>query len=67
MQCLHICNDFMGSRVHDNLYRELSSLGISQDQIIFYPLRKGKLEKLESHKSDYPVRDIDFQTFRKAP
>lgn len=30
MNILHICNDFVGSAVHTNLYRELDVLGVSQ-------------------------------------
>ena len=41
MNCLHICNDFMGSKVHENLYANLHKLGI--EQTVFYPLRKNKI------------------------
>lgn len=30
MKILHICNDFCGSKVHSNLYRELDALGVKQ-------------------------------------
>lgn len=30
MRILHICNDFCGSKVHTNLYRELDGIGVSQ-------------------------------------
>ncbi|WP_224483116.1 glycosyltransferase family 4 protein [Robertkochia aurantiaca] len=38
MRCLHLCNDFQGSKVHQNLYCQLSALHISQT--VFYPDRK---------------------------
>lgn len=38
MRCLHICNDFLGSQVHRNLYTGLDKLGV--EQIIFVPYRK---------------------------
>lgn len=30
MKILHICNDYCGSKVHSNLYRELDELGVEQ-------------------------------------
>lgn len=33
MKILHICNDFCGSKVHANLYKELDGLGV--DQTVF--------------------------------
>lgn len=30
MRILHICNDYCGSKVHSNLYRELDKLGVNQ-------------------------------------
>lgn len=50
MNCLHICNDFMGSKVHENLYRELEKQGI--EQTIFYPVRKTKLKKVKSYEKN---------------
>ncbi len=48
MVCLQICNDFLGSKVHKNLYENLDKLGVSQ--VIFYPKRdyqpRGKEKKL---------------------
>lgn len=37
MRILHICNDYLGSKVHRNLYLELDNLHINQ--IIFCPVR----------------------------
>lgn len=52
MRILHICNDFCGSKVHSNLYKELDALGISQT--IFacfrgdYPDDTNKFEAISS-------------------
>ncbi len=37
MKCLHICNGFNGSKVHENLYKVLSENGL--DQTIYYFVR----------------------------
>lgn len=37
MKILHISNDFLNSRVHSNLYREIDNYGF--EQVIFCPLR----------------------------
>ena len=53
MNCLHICNDLLGSKVHENLYKNLKELGINQ--VIYHPIRKhsvGKLNKLDSNLLD---------------
>lgn len=44
MKCLHICNDLMGSKVHENLYNNLSKLKIDQD--IYYPVRQHTKNKV---------------------
>ncbi|KGK29133.1 glycosyltransferase family 4 protein [Cellulophaga sp. E6(2014)] len=38
MKCLHICNDFHGSKVHSNLYEKLDDIGLTQ--IIYNPIKK---------------------------
>lgn len=55
MKCLHICNDFLGSKVHQNLYNELNENGI--EQVLFYPtrLKKSKIEKDSEENFLYPV------------
>ena len=40
MRCLHICNDLMGSKVHEKLYEHLHMLGVEQK--LYYPLRNEK-------------------------
>lgn len=43
INCLHICNDLLGSKVHENLYNCLEEKKISQ--IIFYQIRpKNKIK-----------------------
>lgn len=36
MKILHICNDYCGSKVHSNLYRELDRLGVNQTVFTCY-------------------------------
>ena len=36
MRILHICNDYCGSKVHSNLYRELERLGVNQTVFTCY-------------------------------
>lgn len=43
MKCLHICNDLLGSKVHENLYNSLDGLNV--EQTIFHPLRKPHARK----------------------
>ena len=44
MNILHICNDYCGSKVHSNLYRELDSQGVEQTIYTYYrdPSLEGK-------------------------
>ena len=55
MNCLHICNDYLGSKVHDNLYKNLKTLHIQQT--IYHPLRKHNISKTCLNK-DNLVEDI---------
>ena len=41
IKCLQLCNDLLGSEVHQHLYRHLAEADLCQD--IFYPLRRHKL------------------------
>ena len=50
MKCLHICNDLMGSKVHENLYQSLGKFNI--EQTIYYPLRKHTAENVGNFKDD---------------
>lgn len=71
MNCLHICNDLLGSKVHENLYKKLGELKITQT--IYYPSRAhtvtklGKLDKslLESIKSSKKLNFSHRLFFRK--
>ncbi len=59
MKVLHICNDFCGSKVHSNLYRELDRLGV--DQTVFTCYRGGYPEgtnKYEGEHSDFVYRGV---------
>ena len=43
MKILHICNDFLNSRVHSNLYNQIDNYGF--EQVVFCPLRnKNKID-----------------------
>jgi len=46
MRCLHICNDFLGSKVHEKLYMNLDNL--NQEQTVFYPLWKNIIHKFKN-------------------
>lgn len=46
MKCLHICNGFLGSKVHEHLYRALSTEGL--EQTVYYFVRNDKLDIYES-------------------
>ncbi|WP_176801312.1 glycosyltransferase [Kriegella aquimaris] len=50
----------MGSKVHENLYRELDERGIQQ--VIFYPVRKAKIKKVEKYK-----KNPDFEVIYSRP
>tara|TARA_R110000751_G_scaffold49322_1_gene109865 strand:+ start:402 stop:1553 length:1152 start_codon:yes stop_codon:yes gene_type:complete len=50
MKCLHICNDFTGSKVHLNLYKKLEDLDL--EQVIYNPIKSSSLPKFESRKSE---------------
>ncbi len=43
MRVLHICNDYLGSKVHANLYRALKD--VSVQQTVYYPLRTSTVSK----------------------
>jgi glycosyltransferase involved in cell wall biosynthesis len=50
---LHICNDFLGSKVYNKLYSKLDELGFSQ--LIFHPLRDHN--KIEKNSLKFQVND----------
>lgn len=54
VRILHICNDFLGSKVYRNLYERLANL--NYDQTIFCPLRTSTFSKLNKFsENDYQV------------
>lgn len=53
MNCLHICNDFFGSKVHRNLYGELAKIGIKQ--LVYCPIKKFKYNLFENYLVDGPL------------
>lgn len=54
MKVLHICNGYVGSRVHTNLYRELDALGL--EQTIFTCVYK----KEEIDKNRFESKNTEF-------
>lgn len=59
MRVLQICNDFCGSKVHSNLYRELDRLGVNQTVYTCY--RGGFPEgtnQFEAQYSDFVYRGV---------
>lgn len=40
MKVLHLCNDFLGSKVHTNLYQAIGSASPGTKQVVFVPTRK---------------------------
>lgn len=40
MKILHLCNDFLGSKVHANLYEAIGSGAPETQQVVFVPTRK---------------------------
>ncbi|RKN76945.1 glycosyltransferase family 4 protein [Ulvibacterium marinum] len=63
MRCLHICNDFMGSKVHENLYKNLNKLDI--EQTIFYPLRSNKIGKLKNYQKSFDCTIVASELLKK--
>jgi len=59
MKVLHICNDFCGSKVHSNLYRNLDGIGVSQT--VFTCYRGGYPEgsnQFEAENTDFVYRPV---------
>lgn len=59
MRVLHICNDFCGSKVHSNLYRELDKIGVNQT--VFTCYRGGFPEgtnQFEASNTDFIYRGV---------
>jgi len=56
MKCLHICNDFLGSRVHENLYRNLHNLGV--EQTIFYPPRPSTMAQHQNYRKSFDCQIV---------
>ncbi|ALM06781.1 hypothetical protein SB49_02400 [Sediminicola sp. YIK13] len=60
LNCLHICNDFLGSKVHRNLYRSLEGLKIQQT--VYYPIRL-----LGSNEYIYSLPDSSIKIIGSKP
>lgn len=45
MRILHICNDFLNSKVHSNLYKQIDNYGF--EQVIFCPLKNKNKNKID--------------------
>lgn len=64
MKCLHICNDFLGSKVHENLYHNLNELGV--EQTIFYPSRTENLKKLQKGEPNRNIKLVVSKPLKKT-
>lgn len=62
MKCLHICNDFMGSKVHENLYKNLYEQNVNQT--IFYPLRRNKISDLKNYQKKFDCTIISSKPLK---
>jgi glycosyltransferase involved in cell wall biosynthesis len=63
MNCLHICNDFLGSKVHQNLYRSLEELKIQQT--VYYPERPNSTNENISSIPDSNIKIIGSRPIKK--
>lgn len=63
MKCLHICNDLLGSKVHENLYNHLNELKMDQD--IYYPVRKHTQNKISEFKKKNALNIIYSEPLKR--
>lgn len=62
---LHLCNDFLGSRVYRELYRELSQVD-NNEQAVYVPIRKSTKQKKEIIKKEkFPYKVVFSPTIKK--
>ena len=66
MRCLHLCNDFVGSKVYKNLYHALSQSGEIQ-QTVFTPIRENaQKEQAELLADKLNIKSIPFVKIHSA-
>lgn len=53
MRVLHICNDFLGSRVHANLYQSLDRCGVEQS--VFVPMKESSSDSMRQPMWNFPI------------
>ena len=63
MKCLHICNDLIGSKVHENLYAELTCLGV--EQTVFYSTRPEQEKKVADYKRSSKFDIVDSKAMKR--
>lgn len=63
MKCLHICNDLLHSKVHENLYDNLARLDL--DQTIYYPVRQHTIEKTMAYKASTELDIVASKPLKK--
>ena len=64
INCLHICNDLLGSKVHENLYNCLEEKKISQ--IVYYQIRpKNKLKNGFSNFIFKAIPSLKLKTYHR--
>jgi len=63
MKCLHICNDLIGSKVHENLYTKLAKFEI--EQTVFYSTRPKQHGKVNKYKKSSALEIIDSKAMKR--
>jgi glycosyltransferase involved in cell wall biosynthesis len=63
MKCLHICNDLLGSKVHENLYSHLEALGL--EQVIYYNIRPNSIGKAAQYEDKTALNVVGSKPLKK--
>jgi glycosyltransferase involved in cell wall biosynthesis len=63
MNCLHICNDLLGSKVHQKLYERLIGHGV--DQTVFYPSRSNTWDRAKDFQNQAPYKVVTSPPLKK--
>lgn len=58
MKILHICNDYCGSKVHYNLYRELDALGVEQTIYTYFRSNSCGMNNFNASSTHFIYRPI---------
>ena len=63
MKCLHICNDLLGSKVHENLYSHLEELGL--EQVVYYNVRPNSIIKAAQYEATTVLNVVGSKPLKK--